>query len=203
MNSRKSHWEQIYATKPSDSVSWYQSHPSISLGLIAQAGVPTNAAVIDIGGGDSLLVDHLLDLNYSNVTVLDISGAALERAQKRLSDRADQVVWIERDITEFVPSERYDLWHDRAVFHFLTDPEDQQIYREVKLASTHGNSQSIISTFSKNGPGKCSGLDVAQYDITGLQQCFAPEWNVKMHLEHKHTTPSRAIQPFVFGLFGR
>src|SRR6056297_3590739 len=159
---RKKHWEHVYDTKSPDQVSWTQLTPHVSLQLIESSGIDKNARIIDVGGGDSRLVDHLLDEGFKNITVLDISGKALEKVQKRLGDRADQVNYVTTDILDFEPEGKYDLWHDRAAFHFLTKDEDIRTY--LSIVNAHVADSLIVGTFSKRGPLKCSGLEVMQYD---------------------------------------
>ena len=160
MNS-KQHWEQVYATKSSDSVSWFQEHADQSLRLIHNTGLGKEAAIIDVGGGASTLVDDLSSEGFSDLTVLDLSGAALTVARQRLGKRADAVHWTEGDITraEF-PVHRFDIWHDRAVFHFLTTPADRQAYVERVMRSVRPGGHVIVATFAEDGPEKCSGLPV-------------------------------------------
>ncbi|HRP61505.1 MAG TPA: class I SAM-dependent methyltransferase, partial [Vicingus sp.] len=161
--ARKKHWENIYETKPLSEVSWFQPTPETSLNFFKEYKIPTTAKIIDIGGGDSLLVDFLLDLGYQNITVLDISEAALNRAKKRLGNKANQVKWIVADVTTFEPAEKYDFWHDRAAFHFLTNEDEVKHYVETVRNSITPNGILVIGTFSEQGPKKCSGIDIKQY----------------------------------------
>ena len=159
---KKSHWEKVYETKSPQEVSWTQEIPETSLRLIRETNIAKDATIIDIGGGDSKLVDFLLEEGYSNITVLDISANALERAKKRLGEKADLVQWIVSDINEFTPTKQYAVWHDRAVFHFVTDEEN--IKRYVEMVTKFTTEHFIIGTFSENGPLKCSGLEIKQYN---------------------------------------
>jgi SAM-dependent methyltransferase len=192
----KEHWETVYATKTPQEVSWTQERPAISLDFIASFQLEKSASIIDIGGGDSLLVDFLLDLGYTNVSVLDISAHAIDRAKVRLGEKAHLVTWIVSDINEFEPIQNYDLWHDRAAFHFLTSQRD--IERYVELVSKHAE-HLVIGTFSTNGPFKCSGLEITQYDENELGQLFGPHgFEVQTTKREDHMTPFGTTQNFVF-----
>ncbi|WP_288374187.1 class I SAM-dependent methyltransferase [uncultured Chryseobacterium sp.] len=195
-SDNKDHWENVYETKNPDQVSWTQKKPQTSLDLIRASGLGKNASIIDIGGGDSNLVDFLLEEGYENITVLDISAKALEKAQKRLGDAAGKVQWIVSDITRFEPAQTYDIWHDRAAFHFLTTPE--QVSQYVNIAETTVNHFIIIGTFSKKGPAKCSGLDIQQYDEASLSEKFGEHFKKVQCLTEDHTTPFETVQNFVF-----
>jgi SAM-dependent methyltransferase len=195
-NNLKEHWENVYATKTPQEVSWTQERPTISLDFIASFQLKKSASIIDIGGGDSLLVDFLLDLGYTNLSVLDISTHAIERAKVRLGEKASLVTWIVSDINDFEPLQNYDLWHDRAAFHFLTSQKD--IERYVELVSKHVK-QLVIGTFSTNGPFKCSGLEITQYDENELGQLFGPHgFEVQTTKREDHMTPFGTTQNFVF-----
>jgi len=161
----KTHWEHIYHTKESTQVSWYQLHPRLSLQYIQNTGVSKSAHIIDVGGGTSTLVDHLLNDGFQHITVLDIAAAALEVAQQRLGQRATLVTWLEADITQTtLPHHEYDIWHDRAVFHFLTKAQDRQHYINTVKEAVKPGGYVIMATFANNGPERCSGLEVARYD---------------------------------------
>ena len=196
----KEHWESIYQTKKPNEVSWYQEKPKTSLNLIAEVGLGKNASIIDIGAGDSKLVDNLLDIGFRNITVLDVSSMALEKAKKRLGDRADAVKWIVSDLREFETSDRYDLWHDRAVLHFLTAEEDINKYAEVVRRFLKPNGYLILSTFSENGPKRCSGLDIKQYSEDSVKELFSDFEHVKS-FEEEHLTPWEASQIFIYSIF--
>lgn len=198
-DERKSHWENVYTTKQPHEVSWTQEVPTTSLNLIRCFAIDKSAGIIDIGGGDSNLVDFLLDEGYSNITVLDISGEALERAKQRLGAKADSVKWIESDITQFEPTEQYAVWHDRAAFHFLTTPE--QIANYVDTATKAVTGFIAIGTFSENGPKRCSGLDITQYNQEKLQATFAKGFEQLECLTEDHTTPFNTTQNFIFCSF--
>lgn len=198
MNSseNQNHWETVYETKTPDQVSWTQKKPVTSLEFIYSSGLGKDAKIIDVGGGDSNLVDFLLAEGYENITVLDISYKALERAQKRLGESAHKVKWIATDITEFQPTETYDIWHDRAAFHFLTTPE--QVSRYVDIATKYVTGFMILGTFSKNGPTKCSGLEITQYNEASLSEKFKSGFEKIKCITEDHTTPFDTIQNFVF-----
>ncbi|WP_299392150.1 class I SAM-dependent methyltransferase [uncultured Gelidibacter sp.] len=195
----KDHWETVYKTKNPDQVSWTQAKPTVSLQLIGNRNLPKTAKIIDIGGGDSKLVDFLLDEGYTDITVLDISAKAIEKAKSRLGEKANKVQWIVSDITTFKPTHTYDLWHDRAAFHFLTSQEHIQTY--VNLVNTYVNNSVIIGTFSKQGPLKCSGLEITQYDAEGLTTVFGDSFENIECLTTDHTTPFNTVQNFQFCSF--
>jgi len=196
----KKHWETIYQTKQPNEVSWTEEKPSVSLGLIHSFNPSKSAKIIDIGGGDSKLVDYLLAEGYSDLSVLDISGAAIERAKKRLGKKSNQITWIVQDVLDFKPKEQYAIWHDRAAFHFQT--EEKTINSYLNLVSTAVSGNVIVGTFSTDGPTKCSGLDVKQYDEIGMKSRFESRAfkNILCKREN-HLTPMGAIQNFVFCLF--
>lgn len=195
----KEHWEQVYTTKPADSVSWFQTHAERSLELIHDTGLGKDAAIIDVGGGASVLVDDLLNEGYRDLSVLDLSGAALKAARKRLGDKAGQVRWIEADITEVeLPKARYDIWHDRAVFHFLTTQKQRDAYvRQVFFAVKPGG-HVIISTFAEDGPEQCSGLPVMRYRPEELHDEFGEAFKLLKHSKEAHHTPAGKVQQFVY-----
>ena len=201
MEDKRKHWETVYTTKRPDEVSWTQTRPDTSLDFIAEAGIGLDAPIIDIGGGDSLLVDFLLDAGHTDVTVLDISEAAINRARQRLGDRAGRVHWIVSDIVDFVPQRRYTLWHDRATFHFLTSPE--QIADYVAKAARSISGHMTIGTFSATGPERCSGLPVSRYDRQTLTDTLAGPFEKVRCIEEDHLTPFNTIQNFVFCNFRR
>jgi len=196
----KAHWESIYQTKKPNEVSWYQEKPKTSLNLIAETGLDKDSRIIDIGAGDSNLVDNLLDIGYRNITLLDVSSAALEKAKKRLGNRANAVKWVVSDLREFETSDRYGLWHDRAVLHFLTREEDINKYAEVVRRSLKPNGCLILSTFSENGPKKCSGLDINQYSEDSMKKLFSDFEHIKS-FEEEHTTPWGVSQIFIYSVF--
>lgn len=199
MGNRKDHWEHVYGTKQPSEVSWTQDVPHTSLAFIHSFSLPKTSRIIDIGGGDSKLVDHLLDEGYENIAVLDISEQALQRAKKRLGDRANQVEWIVSDITQFNPQKSYDVWHDRATFHFLTTTEEIQRY--LATARKTVKSYMAIGTFSDAGPKKCSGLDIHQYSESELQQTLETGFEKLKCITEDHVTPFNTTQNFLFCSF--
>ena len=195
----KDHWERVYSTKPADSVSWFQEHAEQSLRLIRGTGVPCSAAIIDVGGGASTLVDDLLTNHYSAVTVLDLSAAALAEAQTRLGDAASRVQWLVGDITQMaLPVHAFDVWHDRAVFHFLTRPEDRQAYVDTVLRAVKPGGHVIVATFAEDGPLECSGLPVMRYGPTELHAQFGAPFALVKHEREEHHTPLGTVQKFVY-----
>lgn len=195
----KTHWEQIYRTKAPAQVSWYQEHPQLSLHFIQQTGVDLGGHIIDVGGGASTLVDDLLPHGFRHVTVLDISAAALRAAQRRLGQQAETVTWLEADITRItLPAQTYDLWHDRAVFHFLTDAQDRRRYVEAVHHAVKPGGHVIIATFSLDGPTHCSGLEVVRYDSHGLHDEFGDEFSLIDSATEAHHTPFGTEQHFIY-----
>lgn len=195
----KEHWEHIYSTKASDAVSWFQEHAECSLRLIQGTGIPPAAAIIDIGGGTSTLVDDLLARGYSNLTVLDLSSAALSAAQDHLGSRADLVTWVEADITRAeLPAHAFDVWHDRAVFHFLTDPLDRLAYVQAVLRAVRPGGHVIVATFAEDGPTRCSGLPVMRYSADELHAEFGEPFTLVQHEKESHHTPSGTVQQFTY-----
>ncbi|MDI6791530.1 MAG: class I SAM-dependent methyltransferase [bacterium] len=200
---RWSHWNKVYETKDPTRVSWFQSRPETSLRLIANAGLDPSARILDVGGGTSILVDALLAIGYQQPGVLDVSEEAIQRTRARLATRAEAVEWYVEDVTRFKSPHRWDLWHDRAVLHFLTTEEDQRAYRKVLGRSLAEEGHVVIATFGPEGPGRCSGLDVVQYDVDRMQRLLGEGFELKeWHLED-HVTPSGAIQQFLFCRFFR
>ena len=198
---RKEHWEKLYSTKELQEVSWYQPTPQASLDFIAGFNLPKDAAIIDIGGGDSFLTDRLLEAGFTNITVLDISEAAIDRAKQRLGDKAGLVKWIVSDITEFNPTGLYDFWHDRATFHFLTTKEEAERYIDIAAKAISKNGKMLIGTFSESGPEQCSGLPVKQYTEETLVSLIN-KWFQKVRCIHiDHTTPFNTVQNFLFCSF--
>jgi SAM-dependent methyltransferase len=201
MSDKKQHWENIYQNHQLTQVSWYEPIPDTSLTIIKRFNLPKDAAIIDIGGGDSLLVDYLLLMGYTNITVLDISAKAIERAQARLGDKAGVVKWLVHDVLDFIAVEKYDVWHDRAAFHFFTDINDQERY----LARAHQYLKPcgylVLGTFGADGPDNCSGLPVQQYSENTLANLFSRYFEKIKCLTKMHITPFNTIQSFVFCSF--
>ncbi len=195
---RKSHWENVYTKKASSEVSWYQSVPEKSLELIRATRAPKNAAILDVGGGASTLVDHLLDAGFRDVSILDIASSAFTQSRKRLGDCAARAKWIEADITEFEPTRDYAVWHDRAVFHFLTEAADRDRYLETLRKSLQTQGHLLLATFSADGPTRCSGLEVQRYSIEMLRALLEPHFNLRMHETEAHRTPMGGRQEFLY-----
>jgi len=202
-STRKAHWENIYQTKKIHEVSWYQPTPETSLEFFRQYNVSKIAKIIDIGGGDSLLVDHLLRDGYKDITVLDISASSLERSRRRLGKKAKEVKWIVQDITTFLPTEKYDFWHDRAAFHFLTDDNDICDYLHTAQASINPEGIMVIGTFSENGPKKCSGIEIHQYSEKSMTDLLQEHFEKIKCVTIDHKTPFDTIQNFIFCSFRR
>jgi len=199
--NRKNHWENIYQTKALDEVSWYQEKPETSLYFFKKFNVPKAAKIIDIGGGDSFLVDHLLKLGYTDLTVLDISESSLERAKIRLGEDAKKVKWIVSDVVNFVPFEKYDVWHDRAAFHFLSEEKEVAEYTKIVKNNVQDNGLLIVGTFSENGPLKCSGIEIKQYSQTQLSHVFEDSFKKIECFNVDHSTPFNTTQNFTFCSF--
>jgi len=197
---RQTHWQTVYTTKSDTEVSWYEATPELSLALLAEAGLTPTMSVIDIGGGASRLVDVLVASGQAHVTILDLSAAALETAKARLSDTA-RVAWVVSDVTTWRPARQYDLWHDRAAFHFLTAPADQQLYVGVLREALKDGGKAVIGTFAPDGPEKCSGLPVERYDAKSLQAVLGSAFRLVATRRHEHTTPWGSVQKFQFSTF--
>lgn len=197
------HWENVYQTKSSAEVSWYEPDPKKSLELIVGAAGDSRGRVIDIGGGQSFLVDRLLDAGFAHVAVLDISRTAMEATKARLGERASHVEWIVADITHRDSLGEFDVWHDRAVFHFLTDPDDRSHYVDLLKRSLPIGGHFIVGTFAKGGPEKCSGLQICQYDAATMQEELGTSFEPLKCSEYLHTTPSGKPQQFFFGVYKR
>jgi 2-polyprenyl-3-methyl-5-hydroxy-6-metoxy-1,4-benzoquinol methylase len=201
--ARQQHWENVYATKGEQEVSWFEQNPSLSLALIKEAGFGSEAVVIDIGGGASHLVDALLTDSQARITVLDLSANALEVARARLSKSAVRVNWVVSDVTAWKPDRAYDVWHDRAAFHFLTEAADQSAYVAVLRAALKPGGVAIIGTFALDGPEKCSGLPVARHDEHSLANILGADFELLSSQRHEHQTPWAAVQRFQFSSFRR
>lgn len=201
MTNNKEHWDHIYRHKNEAERSWFQAYPRTSVSLIESCHLSSDAPIIDVGGGDSCLADSLLDKGFSNIWVLDISNEAIEKAKTRLGRKAGLVHWVNCDILEFKPTVKFDLWHDRATFHFLND--EDKITRYITLAdkSIAENGNLIIATFSNEGPSKCSGLDVHQYAEESLSEKFSPLFQKINCLTENHLTPFNTLQHFLFCKF--
>jgi SAM-dependent methyltransferase len=198
---RKQHWEDVYSRKAPRETSWYQAMPATSLAMIRNATRASSASLIDVGGGASLLVDCLLDEGFHDVSVLDISQLALENAKQRLGSRSSEVQWIEADVTRFQPDRTWEVWHDRAAFHFLTDGADRRRYVEVLRRALAMGGQAVIAAFALDGPRKCSGLDIVRYDARSLGLEIGPDFELKEERLEVHLTPAGAEQRFGFYRF--
>jgi SAM-dependent methyltransferase len=197
---RQAHWQNVYATKAEKEVSWFQENPAPSLDLIAATGISTDAAII---GGASRLVDSLLEKGFRRVAILDLSAKALEATKKRLGGRGDAVDWIVADVTTWEPSSTYDLWHDRAAFHFLTEPTDRDAYAARLRKAVRPGGHVIIATFAPDGPERCSGLPIVRYDPEALAFALGPAFELVDSRRHDHLTPGGNTQRFQFSRFRR
>ncbi|MCQ6959034.1 class I SAM-dependent methyltransferase [Mucilaginibacter aquariorum] len=197
----KAHWEHVYREKSPEQMSWTQETPQLSINLIKSLNLPKTANIIDLGGGDSKLVDHLLQEGYTNITVVDISIVALEKAQLRLGEKSKIIKWVVSDIINFVPQEKYELWHDRAAFHFLTTID--QINRYLSITANAVTGYMVLGVFSETGPEKCSGLPVKRYSEQLLEEVFAGNFSKIACVKEQHITPFQTSQDFVFCTFRR
>ncbi|RKS03408.1 trans-aconitate 2-methyltransferase [Flavobacterium sp. 102] len=198
MENSKSHWENVFATKKPNEVSWTQKFPKTAISYIENLKLSKTANIIDVGGGDSNLVDILLIRGFQNIWVLDISEFALERVKKRLGKLAEKVNWIVSDIIDFTPEVKYDFWHDRALFHFLTEQDHINSYVETVNNAVADDGNFLLGTFSENGPLKCSGLEIKQYSENTMEQTFAAGFGVVKCFTENHKTPFDTIQNFQF-----
>lgn len=198
MNNKKEHWENVFSTRSPDEVSWTQAFPKTAIDYLENLNLPKSAHIIDIGGGESNFVDAVLDLGYTNISILDISAAALEKAKIRLGEKANQVNWVVSDITEFETDIQFDFWYDRAVFHFLTDEISIDKYKKIVSKSIAKNGHFLLGTFSENGPLKCSGLEITQYSESKMIETFAPNFKPLKCFTEIHTTPFNTTQDFQF-----
>lgn len=200
---RKKHWEEVYKNKRIDEVSWYQPIPTTSLDFIRELKVPKEARIIDVGGGDSLFADHLLEKGYTDITVLDISEMAIARARKRLGRKAEKVKWIVADAANYKPARTYDFWHDRAAFHFLTDKKEIESYINNLKEYIHPSGHLVLGTFSTQGPIKCSGINITQYSEQSMSDLLSGYFKLIRCIKVDHHTPSKKIQNFIFCSFER
>ena len=196
--NRKEHWEKVYSDKSPLQVSWYQSEPSISLELIEATGCHKDAAIIDVGGGTSVLADFLLEAGYKHLSVLDLSGNALAHAKERLGIQGVSIDWLELDVTEFLPPHLYDIWHDRAVFHFLTDAKDRRKYVETLKRALPKGGHVILAAFAIGGPEKCSGLDIVQYDAKKITRELGDAFSLLSERHEIHITPNGGEQKYIY-----
>jgi trans-aconitate methyltransferase len=200
---RQAHWQNVYAMKAEKEVSWFQENPAPSLDLIAATGIRTDADIIDVGGGASRLVDSLLERGFHRLAILDLSANALEKAKKRLGRSADGIDWIAADVTTWQPSRLYDLWHDPAAFHFLTEAADRDAYVARLKKAVHAGGNVIIATFAPDGPERCSGLPIVRYDSEAVAAALGPEFELIDSRRHDHVTPGGNMQRFQFSRFLR
>ncbi|CAK0761074.1 Class I SAM-dependent methyltransferase [Gammaproteobacteria bacterium] len=203
MKDIHAHWETVYQHRPADELSWYQTDPVGSLLLISSVGAPAAQRIIDIGGGTSRLVDALLERGYPRPAVLDVSAAALEQNRQRLGERADLVDWYASEVALFHPSHRFTIWHDRAVFHFLTDPSDQEVYVSVLREALEPEGQVVIASFTYGAPLRCSNLEVRHHDEHSLQAVLGQEFQLLEVHHERHVTPANQVQPFIYCRFLR
>lgn len=201
MNNKKQHWENVFTTKAANEVSWYEPKPIISLQFLQEYNIAKTAAIIDIGAGDSFFVDNLLELGYQNITVLDISQTALNKAKTRLAEKATKVKWIVADAADFTPTDQYDFWHDRAAFHFLTTENEIENYVATIKQSMTPSGVLVIGTFSEDGPKKCSGIEIKQYTETTMTERLKKYFNKVKCITVDHLTPSNTLQNFIFCSF--
>lgn len=197
----KQHWEDVYRQKAEDTVSWFQSAPEMSLAFIHESGLGKHEAFIDVGGGASRLVDHLLAEGYTDVSVLDIAEAALQKARDRLGTAAGKAHWLATDVTQWRPTKSYRLWHDRAVFHFLTDPAERAAYRRVLKSALAPGGTAVIASFAPDGPERCSGLPVQRYSPESLAAELGPAFRLRDSRAEDHLTPAGKLQHFQYSLF--
>ena len=200
---RQAHWQNVYQTKGEREVSWFQESPTISLDLIRATGVNAEASIIDIGGGASRLVDTLIDEGFRSIAVLDLSEKALANSRERLGGRAKHVSWIIADVTVWQPDNHYDVWHDRAAFHFLTAPADRAAYAECIRKAVNPGGYVIIGTFAPDGPERCSGLPVIRHDAASLSAMLGRSFRLIESRRHDHQTPGGSLQRFQFSWFQR
>jgi len=204
MENKKEHWENVFATKAETDVSWFQIYPKTSVDFLNLFKLPLNANIIDIGGGDSHFVDALLSKGYKNIYVLDISANAIERAKKRLGiSKANMVNWIVSDVTDFEPKVKFDFWHDRAAFHFLTSEDKINKYVSIAENSISQKGYLILGTFSEQGPTKCSGLEIKQYNAASMSARFEAKFERIRCITEDHITPFNTVQNFLFCSFKR
>ncbi len=198
----KDQWEKVYSTKSANTVSWFQQHARVSSELIRKASLPLTASIIDVGGGASTLIDDLVETGYEDITVLDISASALATAEGRLGGKGKNLHWLEANITKVtLPKHAYDLWHDRAVFHFLIKPQDRKAYADAARLAVKPGGHMIVATFAEDGPAQCSGLPVIRYGVVSLQAEFKESFTLTESLKESHQTPFGTTQSFIYCRF--
>jgi trans-aconitate methyltransferase len=201
--NRHDHWQKVYTSKGENELSWFQENPAPSLEFIDRAGANPASAIIDIGGGASRLVDALIERGFRAITVLDLSEAALAAAKARLGDRADRVQWLASDVTTWEPPQSFDIWHDRAAFHFLAEARDRAAYLSRLRQALKSGGHAIIATFAPDGPERCSGLPAMRYDAASLAQTLGDSFALVESRSHQHITPRHSMQRFQFSIFRR
>lgn len=199
--NKKEHWENVFATKQEKEVSWYQQKPETSINFFIENNIPKDARIIDVGGGDSYLIDNLLEMGYTNLSLLDISSKAIERIKNRLGAKAEQVTFIVSDVLDFKPETAFDVWHDRASFHFLTSENDITTYQQLVSKAVVSGGYLFLGTFSENGPLKCSGLEIKQYTAEQFEAVFGTDFNKVSCFTGNHQTPFGTTQNFIFCTF--
>ncbi len=201
MSEKKQHWENVFSTKKETEVSWYQQKPETSINFFIENDIPKEVKIIDIGGGDSYLIDYLLEMGYKNLFLLDISENAIQRIKNRLGANAEKITFIVSDVLDFQSETTFDVWHDRASFHFLTAENEISYYKKLVSNSIHENGFLFMGTFSENGPLKCSGLEITQYSEAKFETVFGNEFEKIKCFEENHQTPFDTIQNFIFCTF--
>lgn len=201
MKSKQEHWNQVFANKSANEVSWTQDYPRVSMQFIAEINLPKTARILEVGGGESFLVDALLEKGFTNITVIDISEKAIEKAKLRLGEKANLITWIVTDIIQFKPEQKFAFWHDRAVFHFLTDKAEVEKYKIILDSAVAEDGYFLLGTFSPKGPFKCSGLDIVQYDAQEMKVLFEDHFTMIKSYQEQHKTPFETFQDFQFGGF--
>lgn len=201
MSERKQHWEKVFTTKQENEVSWYQSKPETSINFFIENKISKEAKIIDVGGGDSYLIDNLIEMGYENLYLLDISANAIERIKKRLGAKAKNVIFIVSDVLDFQPEITFEVWHDRASFHFLTTKNEISIYQKLVSDSIAPNGFLFLGTFSESGPLKCSGLEITQYSEDKFETIFSSDFGKMNCFQENHQTPFETIQNFIFCTF--
>lgn len=197
-SNKKAHWENVFATKGEKEVSWYQQYPKTSVDFFIKNNIDKNAKIIEIGGGDSYLIDALLDLGYTDLTILDISENAIKRLKNRLGDKARNINFLVSDVLDFQSNKKFDVWHDRASFHFLTTKSDIKKYTSIVSTVLVPNGNLFLGTFSENGPLKCSGLEITQYSENKIKTVFESDFQIENCFHEDHQTPFETIQNFIF-----
>jgi len=200
---RHQHWSRVFGDEGEADVSWFQEHPRISVELIGRTGAERSARVVDVGAGASRLVDELLDAGYESLTVVDIAAEALEKSRARVGARAERVTWVTSDVLEWAPPEPFDVWHDRAVFHFMVEPNDQAAYLATLHRALRVGGQAIVATFASDGPERCSGLTVQRYEPDALAAKLGPTFRLLETVREQHVTPAGKVQSFQYSRFER